>query len=171
MSFTITTATATDAALLAHIGAETFIDTYGVHNKPEDMEAYVESSLSLPKIKEELENAANTFFIIKSEDMTIGYAKMSKSPKPTKLDATNSIEINRFYIIKTWQHKKAGTALMQYCMDKAKLENYTTVWVDVWQLNPGAIAFYKKWGFKIFDTKIFVLGDDRQDDFLMKKDL
>ena len=171
MSFTITTATATDAALLAHLGAETFIDTYAAHNKPADMEAYVDTSFSLPKIKEELENPANTFFIIKSEDMTIGYAKMSRSAKPAKLETSSAIEINRFYIVKTWQHKNAGTALMQYCMDKAVQEKFTAVWVDVWQQNPGAIAFYKKWGFKIFDTKIFVLGADRQDDFLMKKDL
>ncbi len=46
-----------------------------------------------------------------------------------------------------------------------------TLWLGVWKENSKAISFYKKWGFEIFDECDFVLGNDLQKDWLMKKGL
>jgi ribosomal protein S18 acetylase RimI-like enzyme len=38
----------------------------------------------------------------------------------------------------------------------------------VWEKNPRAIDFYKKWGFKEVGAHIFPLGDDPQRDLIME---
>ena len=43
------------------------------------------------------------------------------------------------------------------------------VWLGVWEQNPRAIRFYEKNGFVPFDTHVFILGEDKQTDILMKK--
>jgi len=45
------------------------------------------------------------------------------------------------------------------------------VWLGVWEKNNRAISFYKKWGFEKFGEHSFTLGDDIQNDWLMKKEL
>ena len=43
------------------------------------------------------------------------------------------------------------------------------VWLGVWKQNKKAIDFYTKWGFRIFGECDFVLGNDLQKDWLMRK--
>ena len=45
------------------------------------------------------------------------------------------------------------------------------VWLGVWEHNHKAIKFYQDKGFVRFGEHVFVLGEDRQTDFLMKKTL
>jgi ribosomal protein S18 acetylase RimI-like enzyme len=43
------------------------------------------------------------------------------------------------------------------------------VWLGVWEKNDRAIRFYEKWGFEKFGETDFLLGDDLQQDWLMRK--
>jgi ribosomal protein S18 acetylase RimI-like enzyme len=45
------------------------------------------------------------------------------------------------------------------------------VWLCVWQENPRAIAFYGKQGFITVGSQIFILGTDRQLDWVMARPL
>jgi ribosomal protein S18 acetylase RimI-like enzyme len=39
--------------------------------------------------------------------------------------------------------------------------------LGVWEHNPRALAFYKRWGFEIVGRQAFLLGQDLQQDFVM----
>jgi ribosomal protein S18 acetylase RimI-like enzyme len=41
----------------------------------------------------------------------------------------------------------------------------------VWEHNQKAIQFYRKWGFEKFGEHFFMVGNDKQNDWLMKKEL
>ena len=41
------------------------------------------------------------------------------------------------------------------------------LWLGVWEHNPKAIAFYRKFGFEIVGEHTFMLGQERQRDLLM----
>jgi ribosomal protein S18 acetylase RimI-like enzyme len=43
------------------------------------------------------------------------------------------------------------------------------IWLDVWERNARAIAFYQKWGFAVVGTQTFQLGSDLQNDLLMQR--
>ena len=62
-----------------------------------------------------------------------------------------------------------GNALMKRCVEIAYEMGKRVVWLGVWERNQRAIQFYMRWGFEKFDEHNFVLGDDVQKDWLMKK--
>jgi ribosomal protein S18 acetylase RimI-like enzyme len=43
------------------------------------------------------------------------------------------------------------------------------VWLGVWERNPKAIAFYKKFGFREVGAHVFPLGSDPQRDVVMAR--
>jgi len=43
------------------------------------------------------------------------------------------------------------------------------VWLGVWEHNPRAIAFYRKWGFEAVGEHVFVVGTDPQRDLVMTR--
>ena len=58
---------------------------------------------------------------------------------------------------------------MQAAIDEAQRRGHDTLWLGVWEHNPRARAFYRKWGFVEVGTHIFVLGSDPQTDILMQR--
>ena len=58
---------------------------------------------------------------------------------------------------------------MQQCLEVAAEKGKELIWLGVWEHNRRAIDFYTKFGFEKFGTPDFVLGDDVQTDWLMKK--
>ena len=163
----ISIATIRDIDLLYEIGSKTFVETYSHQNTQENLKKYLEEKLNKKQILDEIQTPKTTFLLVKLENEIIGYAKMRVN-LVENLDE-KSLEIERIYISKMYHGLKYGSDLMQKCIDVALENNYQSLWLGVWEHNPKAIEFYQKWGFEIFGTHIFQLGDDAQTDFLMKK--
>jgi diamine N-acetyltransferase len=160
-------ATIEDNDLLCEIGKQTFIETYGQQNTPEDLKKYLEEKFNKKQISVEILTPKTIFLLVELENEVIGYAKMRVNLEENP-DST-SLEIERIYISKKYHGQKYGAMLMQKCIDVAIENNYGSIWLGVWEHNPKAINFYQKWGFEVFGEHIFQLGDDAQTDFLMKK--
>jgi ribosomal protein S18 acetylase RimI-like enzyme len=99
----------------------------------------------------------------------VGYARIRETPNPIFGESGPAIEIARIYAVQKSIGKGVGRALMQRCMELARQNNVTVIWLGVWEKNHKAIAFYTKWGFERFGEHVFMLGDDAQTDWLMKK--
>ncbi len=100
-----------------------------------------------------------------------GYVKMREGGTKPGLEHKRSLEIARIYVINAMIGKGVGSILMQRCIDVALEMNKELLWLGVWKENNTAIDFYKRWGFEIFGEQDFLLGNDLQKDWLMKKDL
>jgi ribosomal protein S18 acetylase RimI-like enzyme len=162
-------ASAEDNELLAEMGAQTFTDAFSPDNTPEDMALYLKKSFS-PEIQAaELADPASLFLIAEFDRRAVGYAHLYEGKKPSAITGSHPIEIVRFYAHTSWIGRGVGAALMRACLDEAKNKDCDTIWLDVWEQNKRAIAFYKKWGFKEVGTQLFRLGDDIQNDLLMQR--
>ena len=64
-----------------------------------------------------------------------------------------------------------GPALLQACFELARSEAYPAMFLGVWEHNPRAQAFYRKWGFEKVGEHLFQLGDDPQTDWWMYRAL
>ena len=162
-------ATPADSALLAEIGAQTFSDTFAALNTPENMAAYLSASFSQHKQAQELADPTSRFLIAESDDATVGYARLRLCRAPSEVVAVRPMEIARLYARKESIGQGVGARLMQACLDEARLNNCDVTWLDVWEHNPRAIAFYRKWGFEQVGTQPFQLGDDLQCDWIMAR--
>jgi GNAT superfamily N-acetyltransferase len=170
---TVRRATPADNALLAEIGARAFSDTFAVDNTPENMAAYLAASFSPDKQAAELADPRGVFLIAEVAGQTAGYARLCEGTAPGPLagaaGAQRPIEIVRFYALKPWIGQGVGAALMTACLAEARQRGCDALWLDVWERNPRAIAFYRRWGFVEVGTQAFQLGDDRQTDVLMQR--
>lgn len=160
-----------DADLLYKLARDTFVETYASVNTAEDLEAYLRSNFS-PQIQAaELESLANHYLILELEGEASGYARLRAGRKPDCVVAGTVLELVRFYLRKAWQGSGAATPLMEACLDLARAKGCAAVWLDVWDQNPRAIAFYRKWGFEVAGSEEFILGSQHQTDLVMVRRL
>jgi ribosomal protein S18 acetylase RimI-like enzyme len=160
-----------DANLIKNISWQTFFDTFYLHNTKENMEMFLSKNFSEEAVKKELKHAKNTFIIAYIKKQVLGYAKLSELNEPRELSTTKHIEVSRLYASKEKIGSGVGKALMNECLELAKQRIKEVIWLGVWEHNQRAIQCYRRWGFEKFGEQTFVLGKDRQNDWLMKKNL
>ena len=168
MTITITQATIKDILELQRLGKQTFIETFSEHNSKDDMDQYLESSFNIETLKNQLENSNSTFYFAQENQNKIGYLKINLGPAQTELKDPYSLEIERIYVLKSYFGKKVGQLLYEKAASIAKELKLKYIWLGVWEKNERALQFYKKNGFVEFDQHQFVLGEDVQNDILMK---
>ena len=83
----------------------------------------------------------------------------------------NALEIQRIYILKSAKGQGIGSAFMQIAENFASKKKLSTIWLGVWEHNEPAKKFYKSKGYEKFSHHTFVIGDDMQTDFLLKKEM
>jgi GNAT superfamily N-acetyltransferase len=162
-------ATAKDDRLLAELGARTFGDTFGPDNTPEDMAAYLASAFGPRQQAAELADRGTVFLVAEVEGESVGYARMKQGPAPECIVGERPIEIARLYATAPWIGRGVGAALMRGCLEEAGRRGCDVVWLDVWEKNSRAIAFYRRLGFVEVGTQQFTLGSDVQHDLLMAR--
>ena len=171
MSLLIREATIEDAWLIANISHQTFYETFATHNSKADMDKFLNEQFTKGRLMLEVGAKGNTFLLAYSGVDVAGYVKIRDEKKPLGLGQVDALEIARIYAMTSQIGKGVGSVLMQSCIDIAKQRNKDWLWLGVWEKNQRAIDFYTKWGFEKFDETDFLLGDDIQRDWLMKKKL
>ncbi|MHB1342055.1 MAG: GNAT family N-acetyltransferase [Coriobacteriia bacterium] len=165
----IRAATIDDASLVCELGARTFRDAFATDNTEEDMSAYLASAFSIEIQQRELRDPASTVLVAFIDDAPVGYARLRTGQAPACVNGERPVEIVRLYSAAEWVGAGVGPVLMRECLNEAASLGCDIVWLDVWELNPRAIAFYIKWGFATAGRQQFVLGDDVQDDLIMAR--
>ena len=162
-----------DAAELTDLAIRTMREAFGPpHNPAELVEAYIHEAFSIGQIRQELLDPKNTFLLtLDSDQQLVGYAKLRRNRPPRQLKGQQAIEIQRLYVAEEQIGKGLGKQLMEYCLNQARHEGYTTVWLGVWERNVRAISFYKQMGFQRCGWHYFQFGSEQQRDYWMKKDL
>lgn len=168
---TVRLATKQDAGLIADMSRQTFYDTFASQNTKEDMDKFMNEQFTRETLMEEVGAENNIFLLAYDEEQPVGYARIRENNNPPSLGTSNAIEIARIYAATTAIGKGIGKVLMQKCIEISKARDRELVWLGVWEKNQRAIDFYIKWGFEKFADHDFVLGNDVQKDWLMKKTL
>lgn len=171
MKLSIRYAKTEDAALIADISRQTFYETFSPFNSKMDMDIFMNVQFTKGRLMLEVGKPENTFLLAYNGDDIAGYVKLRDTRHPKQLGSSNALEIARLYAMSSMIGKGVGKLLMQESLKIAAEKKKDMVWLGVWKQNIKAIEFYKKWGFSIFDECDFVLGNDLQKDWLMKKKL
>ncbi|MBS1598702.1 MAG: GNAT family N-acetyltransferase [Bacteroidetes bacterium] len=160
-----------DAALIADLSRKTFFDSFAHFNTKENMDKFMNEQFTREALMAEVGVPGNIFLLAYLAGEALGYVRMRKSENPPELGDEPAIEIARIYVVKEAIGKGVGPLLLERCIEIAKERNEKIIWLGVWEHNPRAIAFYTKWGFEKFGSHSFMLGDDKQTDWYMKKNL
>lgn len=162
--FVIRPALISDAALVSDFAAEQFKATYGADTPPSDLETYISKSFTTEKQREEIESSDGHVLLAVSRDTIIGYTHVQ-----FKADASPQAFLNRIYVEQSWKGKAVGSALLTEAIGKVRGLGAHRLKLTVYERNARAVAFYKRAGFDVIGTEVFLVGEDKQTDLVMEK--
>jgi len=157
-----------DVKELEQISKQTYFNSFSAENSPENMQAYLEGSLSEERLLKELKEANSEFYFAEINHKTIGYFKINFGDAQTDLHDQNALELERIYVIQEFQGKKIGQKLLDEVLGIAKKNQMDYLWLGVWEKNEKAIRFYERNDFSVIGSHPFRMGDEIQTDLIMK---
>lgn len=160
-----------DAAALAKLGADSFVDKFGHLYVPDDLasflaEAHVESKVA----KEITDPSMRVMLAVDGEgdgERLMGYCKLIMACGwPDHARGANVIELKQLYTAPGVTGRGIGALLMDWALDEAREHGADEIQLSVYSENPGAQRFYARYGFgKIADIH-FMVGNQRDAEFL-----
>jgi ribosomal protein S18 acetylase RimI-like enzyme len=157
--------------LLRAISIETYRDTFSDSNSDRLMAHYFQDALNKEKLQAELNHPDSTFYFIYVAKQVAGFLKVNVMGAQTDIKDSHALEIERFYIRKSFLRNGLGQQLMDFACDLARQNNKEFIWLGVWENNMPALHFYKKMGFYQIGAHPFNMAGDIQTDLLLQKDL
>jgi len=169
-----------DAVVLSEFAERIFRETFEANNDPADLAAYLAEAFSVDRQREEIgepgavvllaEDAAHAGDTGSHSAATIaGYSHLTQGGTPDSVSGSDPLELKRFYIDRAWHGSGLAQLLMHATIEAAIAAGARTLWLGVWEHNPRAIAFYRKFGFAEVGSHDFMLGRDRQTDLIMAR--
>lgn len=158
-----------DAASLARLQERTFRDAFEASNTPEDLALHCQAHYSEAIQQRELSDADLDVLVCEHDGDLVAFAQLRTRTPPACVVAERPLEIQRFYVLNEWHGKRLAHDLMTAVIERAEQQGADQVWLGVWEHNPRAIAFYRKWGFSEVGDHIFPLGTDPQRDIVMTR--
>lgn len=156
-----------DAPALAELGHASFLDAFGHLYKPDDLNAFIGQVYSIEAVKDDLNNPNRVFLVAEDDCRMVGYCKLGLN---NKLDydtgGVPTMELKQLYLRGAQTGGGIGSALMAWALDEARRRGFEQVILSVYSENHGGQRFYKRHGFEKWGDTIFMVGNQRDDEFI-----
>lgn len=159
----------TDAARLSELARTTFTETFAAANTDEDMALHCQASYGEAIQAREIADPAMLTLLSEEGASLVGYAQLRWGPAPGCVAAHAPAELQRLYVASAWHGKGIAHELMQACLWEMAARGSDVTWLGVWERNPRAAVFYRKFGFVAVGDHVFAVGDDPQRDVIMAR--
>lgn len=162
-------AVAADAEALARIGAATFRETFGHLYRVEDLQAFLAANHSREAWAALLADPRYAAWLAEVEGQAVGYALAGPCglPHPDVRDGDG--EIKRLYLLPGWQSGGCGGRLCDAALAWLERDGPRALWLSVWSQNHGAQRFYARRGFGKAGEYGFVVGEQRDHEFIFHR--
>ena len=164
-------ATLEDARELSALAQRLFEQTYLPTNDARNIKAYVSKAFTLNAQLDELHDPDRRYFVCESEvesgSAMVAYALLRASAVQPLVPGNKQMELERFYVDELLHGSGLAHELMDEAMAIATGTGIDSIWLNVWEHNARAIAFYRKRGFVDAGASTFELGDEKQTDRTM----
>lgn len=162
-------ATVADAEAIGEIFRSTFCNTFAHLYRPEDLAAFL-SQFTLQAWTAELADPDYAIHVAETGGASIGYAKLG--PLKLPVDETRpAILLSQLYVLP--EHHGAGIAhgLMDWVFAEAKRRRKRQLYLTVFTENHRARRFYDRQGFEEVGPYQFMVGEQADEDIIMRRSL
>ena len=174
----ITEATLEDAHLIAAVGGQVFSASFGHSVQAEDLAAYLKAEYTAEAFEKELRNPkASTWIARDARDGNAlrGFVQLYRGVTDPCLkdagDVASLAQLHRLYVDTNVHGGGTGSRLITRAIDAARAEGFRKIWLTVWEHNPRAERLYSRFGFVRVAKTSFCVGNEKQWDWVMVKDL
>lgn len=171
MRVDIRAAEVNDAGLLAKLGQETFVEAFQGRIRDADLMAFAAGRFGLEQQTAEIAQPDAALFIARCDGDALGYAKLCESVPPACVTPPHTVELERLYLYSRWYGRGVADALTEACLAEAQRRTYDAIWLDVWDENLRAQAFYRKHLFNLVGERGYLVGMEEQRHLLMCREL
>ena len=159
-----------DTEILALLGRVTWAESHGHYiNDKNDIVKYLNKNFSVSKMKQDINNAKNLFYIVYVDDLPAGYAKLVVNEKQENVESQNIIRLERIFIQNEFIPLKIGQQLLNFVEEKAKELQLDTMWLTVYIKNKRAIKFYERNEFKDVGKLTFIVNGKGYENIVFSK--
>lgn len=156
-----------EAARIAELGRSSFIEAFGHLYSQEDLEAFLALVYATEAVAGELASPNRVFRVAEQDGEMLGYCKLG-------LDLTldydpggmRIMELKQLYLRGSQTGSGIGAALMDWALSEARQRGFEAVLLSVWSGNHRAQRFYRRYGFEKWGDTIFMVGNQRDEEYL-----
>ncbi|MEM7063498.1 MAG: GNAT family N-acetyltransferase [Cyanobacteria bacterium P01_B01_bin.77] len=160
-----------DADALAQLAERTFRDTFMTENNSIEMALHCAQNFG-PEIQHrEIQDPNYVTLLGDLEGDLVAFAQVRLHSPKECICAKYPSELYRFYVSSEWHGRGLSHQAMAQVLAAVTRRGADYIWLGVWEYNPRAIAFYRKYGFRTVGEHIFQLGTDPQRDLIMATEL
>lgn len=168
-AITLRPASPGDIPALAALGRESFVAKFGQMYRPQDLAAFLEETHSETAVAAGLADPRRRYCLAEADGALAGYCKLAiPSTLAGHGDASRAIEIKQLYTDPAQTGRGVGAALMEWALAEARGHGADAVQLSVWSGNTGAQRFYARYGFAKIADIFFMVGEQRDEEFLFE---
>lgn len=161
-----------EAAALATLGRDTFVETFGHLYRPEDLAAFLTSIYAEDSIARQLDSDRILYRLAEDAGQLVGYCKLGLD---VSLDYDPGdktvIELKQLYVYASHHGSGAGQALMDWTIAEAEARDADEILLSVWAENVRGHRFYQRNGFRWIADTYFMVGNHRDEEYLFLRSM
>lgn len=162
-------ATAADLPAIDRVFRESFCDTFAHLYRQEDLADFL-AQFTPEAWAGELADPHYRFHVAEVDGEVDGFVKLGPPALPVETDK-RAIELRQIYLLQKAHGQGVGKALTDWAIEEARRlgaeELYLTVYVD----NHRAKRLYERYGFEAVGRYDFMVGEQADEDIIMRKRL
>lgn len=164
-------AVVSDAETLSRVGREAFIESFGFLYTPQNLEAFLAAKYNPITQLAEITRKDGGVWVAEVEGKIAGYIVIGPCGLPHDEVSEGDGEIYRLYLLNEFQGYRLGRGLMQAALKDFQRRGVKHVWLGVWSENFRAQKFYQSFGFREVGNYWFVVGDQKDFEFIYRAEL
>ncbi len=156
-----------DGPALARMAARCFTETFGTLYRASDLATFLDETFGDEGLPSQIGDPDFTIRLATEDEAIIGFVKLGPVAFPGDWPA-DAIELHQLYVLGGWHGEGVGPALMDWALARARAEGRGEMILSVYVDNHRARRFYERYGFEEIGRYAFMVGEQPDDDRLMR---
>lgn len=170
--WTIRRADVADARALSVLAERLFRDAFGAQSSPDEMDRYCSAAFTEAVQAAEIADPRRETWLAEQDGRLVAFQQLRTDQQPPAAFAgTPAMQLHRIYLDRALHGSGLAREMMQLAFERARAAGAGVLWLTVWEENPRAIAFYRKFRFRDAGEAPFVFGSEVHRDLVLAVDL
>ena len=161
-----------DAPALCALATDAFVAAFGHLYRAEDLRAFLAENRTVEVYRDAIADPTTRVMLAETGGGLAGYALIHwPSEFASESDASLPLALHQLYCAPGMTGHGVGAALMEWALGEARALGRDAVQLSVWSENFAAQRFYARYGFSKIADIGFMVGAQRDEEFLLERRL